>query len=210
MRRSVALPIGIAVAILMVILVASQLVLPPIASSRIEQRLTKNGGSAHVSLHAFPALRLLFHDGDEIDVSGRDLRVELGTGKQRVFQNLDGFGAAHVHLVNVAAGPFVSRSFSLDRDHGSGTYALSLEASFTPSALASYLGSSVGGGLGGLLGGLAGGLAPGGTEPVPVHVQAQLASNGGNPRVLSGAGSVAGVPLGPLVEAVAAAVIARI
>ncbi|HET8673975.1 MAG TPA: hypothetical protein VFL87_10090 [Thermoleophilaceae bacterium] len=210
MRRSVALPIGIALAILIVILVASQLAVPPIASSRIEHRLTKNGGTAHVSLHAFPALRLLFHQGDEIDISGRDLRVELGTGKQKVFQNLDGFGAAHVHLTNVTAGPFVSRSFSLDRDHGSDTYALSLQASFTPSALASYLGSSVGGGLGGLLGGLAGGLAPGGTQPVPVDVQAQVQSDGGNPRVVSGAGSVAGVPLGPLVEAVAAAVIARI
>ncbi len=210
MRRSVALPIGIAAAILIVLFVGSQLALPPIASSRIEQRLTKNGGSAHVSLHAFPALRLLFHDGDEIDIRGRDLRVELGTGRQKVFQNLDGFGAAHVHLTNVTAGPFMSRSFRLDRDHGSSTYALSLEASFTPSALASYLGSSVGGGLGGLLGGLAGGLAPGGTQPVPVEVQAQLESDGGNPRVVSGAGSVAGVPLGPLVEALAAAVIARI
>lgn len=210
MRRSVALPIGITLAILLVLLVGSQLALPPIASSRIEQRLTKNGGTAHVKLHAFPALRLLFHEGDEIDISGRDLRVELGTGKEKVFQNLDGFGAAHVHLTNVAAGPFLSRSFSLDRDHGSDTYSLSLLASFTPSALASYLGSSFGGGLGGLLGGLAAGLAPGGTQPVPVDVRARLQSDGGNPRVVSGAGSVAGVPLGPLVEAVAAAVIARI
>jgi len=209
MRRSVALPIGIAVAILVVILVGSQLAVPPIASSRIEQRLTQNGGTAKVSLHAFPALRLLFHEGDEIDVTGRGLRVELGTGKQKVFQNLDGFGAAHVHLTDVTAGPFESRSFSLDRDHGSDTYALSLQATFTPSALASYLGASVGGGLGGLLGGLAGGLA-GGTEPVPVDVRAQLQSEGGNPRVVSGASSVAGVPLGSLVEAVAAAVIARI
>jgi hypothetical protein len=210
MRRSVALPIGITVAILIVLLVGSQVALPPIASSKIEHRLTKGGGTAHVSLHAFPALRLLFHEGDEIDVTGSGLRVELGTGKDKVFQNLDGFGAAHVHLTDVAAGPFESRSFSLDRNHGSSTYALSLQASFTPSALAAYLGSSFGGGLGGLLGGLAGGLAPGGTEPVPVDVQARLQSDGGNPRVVSGAGSVAGVPLGPLVEAVAAAVIARI
>lgn len=210
MRRSVALPIGIAACLLIVLLGVSQLVLPGIAARRIEHRLTANGGSAHVSLNAFPALRLLFHEGDEIDVTGSGLRVPLGTGREKVFQNLDGFNAAHVHLRDVEAGPFTASSFTLDRGHGSDTYDLGVQASFTPSALAAYLASGVGGGLGGLLGGFAGGLLPGGTQPVPVSVQAQLQSNGGNPQLLSGAGSVAGVPVGPLVVAVAAAVVARL
>jgi len=45
---------------------------------------------------------------------------------------------------------------------------------------------------------------------VPVQVHAQLESNSGNPRVGSGAGTVAGVPMGPILEAVAAAVIAQL
>jgi hypothetical protein len=209
MRRSVALPIGIVVAFLIVVLVATQLILPPLAARRIEHRLTKDGGTAHVSLHAFPALRLLFKHGDSIDVTGDGLSVQLGTGRQHVLNKLDGFGSVHIHLTNVSAGPFDTKSFTLDRGSGSNTYDLGVSASFSPAALASYLGSSVGGGLGGLFGGLAGGLV-GGSQPVPVQVHAQLESNGGNPRVVSGAGTVAGVPMGPVLEAVAAAVIAQL
>jgi hypothetical protein len=210
MRRSLALPIGIAVSFLILLLLVTQLALPPLAARHIEHKLTKDGGTAHVSVHAFPALRLLFQHGDSIDVSGSGLTVPLNTGRQHVLKKLDNFGAAHIHLTDVTAGPFVTKRFTLDKSGGSKTYALGVNASFTPSAMASYLGSSVGGGLGGLLGGLAGGFVPGGNQPVPVAVHVQLASNDGNPRVVSGAGTIAGVPMGPVLEAVAAAVIAQL
>jgi hypothetical protein len=209
MRRSLALPIGIAVAFLILLLLVTQLVLPPLAARHIEHRLTKDGGTAHVSLHAFPALRLLFQHGDSIDVSGSGLIVQLSTGTQQVLKKLDNFGSAHIHLTDVTAGPFHTRRFTLDKQGGSSTYALGVSASFTPASLASYLGSSVGGGLGGLFGGFAGGLVAG-TQPVPVVVHAQLRSDGGNPRVVSGAGTIAGVPMGPVLEAVTAAVIAQL
>jgi hypothetical protein len=209
MRRSVTLSIGIVLALLILILVVTQLVIPPLASRHIERSLTKDGGTAHVSLSAFPALRLLFQHGDKIDVTGDGLRVQLGTGKQHVFNKLDNFGTVHIHLTNVTAGPFDTKVFTLDRSGGSNTYDLGVSASFTPAALASYIGSSVGGGLGGLFGGLTGGFL-GGTQPVPVEVHAQLESQGGNPHLVSGAGTVAGVPIGPVLEAVAAAVIAQL
>jgi hypothetical protein len=209
MRRSVALPIGIVVAFLIVALALTQLLLPVLAASRIQRRLTKGGGSAHVSVHAFPALRLLFHEGDSIRVSGSGLRVQLGTGKQHVLKNLDGFGSAQIHLRDVAAGPFHTRLFTLDKAAGSSTYDLVVQASFSPARLASYFGSALGGSLGGLLGGLAGGLAAG-SQPVPVAVQAQLVSEDGNPRVVGGVGTVAGIPMGPVLEAVTAAIIARL
>ncbi|HEY7632359.1 MAG TPA: hypothetical protein VH817_16760 [Thermoleophilaceae bacterium] len=209
MGRSLALPIGVVVAVVILILVVSQLVLPPLAARQIENRLTKDGGTAHASVHAFPALRLLFKSGDSINVTGNGLNVPLGTGQQKVLDHLDKFGSVHIHLTNVTSGPFETQRFNLDRDHGSSTYELGVRASFTPSALASYLGSAVGGGLGGLFGGLAGGFV-GGTQPVPVRVTAQLESNNGNPRVVSGAGTVGGVPMGPVLEAVVAAVVARL
>jgi hypothetical protein len=210
MRRSVTLPIGIVVAILILVLVVSQLVLPPIAARQIQHRLTKDGGSAHVSLSAFPALRLLFQHGDSITVTGDNLTVPLGTGRQHVLKKLDGFGSAHIRLTDVSSGPFHTDSFILNKSGGHNAYDLAVRASFTPSALASYLGSTVGGGLGGLFGGIAGGLMPGGTQPVPVAVDVRLESNGGSPRVVSGAGTVAGVPMGPVLEAVVAAVVARL
>ncbi|HEY1596273.1 MAG TPA: hypothetical protein VGF74_12810 [Thermoleophilaceae bacterium] len=209
MRRSVALPIGVVVAVLLVVLVLSQLLLPPIAASKIEHRLTKDGGDAQVSLHAFPALRLLFQHGDSIDVTGSGLTVQLGSGGQKVLQKLDHFGAAHIHLTDVRSGPLVTQSFNLDKQSGQHVYEVSVRASFTPSALASYLGSSVGGGLGGLFGGIAGGLVAG-NQPVPVAVEVQMVSNDGAPRVVSGAGTVAGVPMGPVLEAVVAAIVARL
>ncbi|HEX6461408.1 MAG TPA: hypothetical protein VF032_21005 [Thermoleophilaceae bacterium] len=187
----------------------TQLLLPVLAASRIEHRLTKGGGTAHASVHAFPALRLLFHQGDSIRVTGSGLDVQLGTGRQHVLKNLDGFHSAHIDLRDVTAGPFHTQHFTLDKAGGSNTYYLGVQATFTPAALASYLGSSVGGGLGGLLGGLAGGLAAG-SQPVPVSVRAHLVSESGNPRVVSGAGTVAGIPMGPVLEAVAAAVIAQL
>jgi hypothetical protein len=197
------------VGVLLLALVLSQLLIPPIAASKIEHKLTRDGGNAQVSLHAFPALRLLFQHGDSIDVTGSGLNVQLGTGKQHVLKKLDGFGAAHIHLTDVRSGPFETQTFSLDKQSGQSTYDLAIRASFTPSALASYLGSNVGGGLGGLLGGIAGGLVAG-NEPVPVAVNVQLASDSGTPRVISGAGTVAGVPMGPVLEAVVAAVVARL
>jgi hypothetical protein len=210
MRRSLALPIGIAVGFLIFVLLLTQLLLPPLAARQIEHKLTKNGGTAHVSLHAFPALRLLFKHGDSIDVIGNGLSVQLGAGTRQVLKKLDGFGAAHIDLMNVTAGPFEAKRFTLDKEKGSSTYKLGVSASFSPSDLAGYLGSRVGGGLGGLLGGLAGGFVPGASTPVPVAVHAQLASDNGNPRVVSGGGAVAGVQLGPVLEAVAAAVIAQL
>jgi hypothetical protein len=210
MRRSVALPIGIVVAILIVVLVVSQLVIPALAARVIEHRLTKDGGTAHVSLRAFPALRLLFKHGDSISVTGENLTVPLGGGRQHVLKKLDGFDSAHIHLTGVTSGPFHTSSFSLDKSGGGSAYDLAVRASFTPSALAAYLGSTVGGGLGGLFGGIAGGLVLGGAQRVPVAVDVRLASDGGNPRVVSGAGTVAGVPMGPVLEAVVAAVVARL
>lgn len=209
MRRSVALPIGLIAGVLILVLVISQFVLPPLAAREIENRLTKDGGTAHVSLHAFPALRLLFGHGDSISVTGDGLNVPLQSSDQKVLQHLDRFGSAHIHLTNVRSGPFDTESFRLDRSHGSSTYDLGVRASFTPSSLAAYLGSAVGGGLGGLFGGLAGGFV-GGTQPVPVRVSAQVESNDGSPRVLSGAGTVGGVPMGPVLEAVVAAIVARL
>src|SRR5215211_4847164 len=70
MPRVVVLLIGLAA----LLLVASQFALPALAERRAEDRLEEGGGSASADVRAFPALRLLFGDGDSLDVRGRGLR----------------------------------------------------------------------------------------------------------------------------------------
>src|SRR4051794_41203534 len=83
--------LGIVVLVLLALLGISQLVIPLIAEHRIQDRLTAGGGSADVSLSAFPAVRLLFGDGSRIAVNGQglDLMAEGESGEG--FSNLDGY-----------------------------------------------------------------------------------------------------------------------
>ena len=91
-----------------------------------------------------------------------------------------------------------------------GTRRRQVSATTTAAEVGSFLGSQAGGGFGALLGGLAGGSLPGGATPVPVKVNAVIASKDGNAEVRSASGSVAGIPADPLVQIVVAAVAARL
>jgi len=63
----------------------------------------------------------------------------------------------------------------------------------------------MGGPFGGLFGGVAAGALPFGDEPVPVDLDATIRSEDGRPRAVVVNGSIAGLPAGPLVEALAQA-----
>ena len=84
-----------------------------------------------------------------------------------------------------------------------------MQATVTGGALATYAGSQIGGGLGGFLGGLAGTAMPGSGTAIPIDLTATLESRNGHADATSVNGSVAGVPAGPFVEALAAALAAR-
>ena len=73
-------------------LVACQLLLPELAERQVEGRLERDGGSADVSLGAFPAPRLLFGDGDSFEVEGSGVTVDVER-RERVLERLDGFDA---------------------------------------------------------------------------------------------------------------------
>lgn len=76
MRRLRALAIGVAVIIL--VLVVAQIVLPGIAAQRLRDRLSHNGEVLSVSVSAFPAIELLWHQADRVVV--RMGRYRSGTG----------------------------------------------------------------------------------------------------------------------------------
>ena len=202
--------LGVA-ATLLVILIATQVILPRVISSEVEKRLTQDGGTAAVRISAVPALTLAAGRGRSIEVSGDDLVYDLDERNERPFERLDGFGDVKVDLRNLEAGTVQLSTFTLTREGRDQPYSLSMRGTSTPRDLAAELGSATGGTLGGLLGGLASGVLPeagGGT--VPLRMDATVRSEDGRPRVDSARATVAGVPAGPLTEVVLRSVLDRL
>jgi hypothetical protein len=199
------------IALLAVGAIASQLALPPLAEDRAADGLTARGGTAHVSISAFPAIRLLVGDGDRLDVSGSGLVLPVSDVSTDDLGRLDGFDSVSVRLSDVRAGPVTLRQFDLRRD-GSNPYRLRSTGVTSLSALARFGGRSLGGFLGALalrLGARAT-LGAAAHRPIPIHLDMDLTDEGGRVIVVGGSGSVAGIPTGPLAELITAAVAVRI
>src|SRR4051812_43094404 len=194
---------------LLVLLVVAQFALPAFVDGRAEDRLTEGGGSADVRLSALPAARLLFKEGDSARVRAREIELPLIDPDRRVLADLDGFDDVDVQVTDSRAGPLELTSVSLRRDGGDAPYRTEVHGSITASALATFGAGQVGGALGGFLGGLMGGALPFGDRPIPIDLDAVVRSDGGTPRAVTVHGTVAGVPAGPLVEALALALAGR-
>jgi hypothetical protein len=190
-------------------LVVTQLVLPPILAGKVEDRLTAHGGRANVDLDALPALRLLAHEGDRFKLAGHGLEFPLDQ-KQTVFDKLDGFDSVQVRLTDVRAGPFKVRRFELSRG-GGGDYKLASSGESTVAQISSYLTSGLPPFLSSFLNGTARGVTgPAADRPIPFSVEAELASDGGAPRLVRGSGKVAGIPAGPFAALLAQSVVSRL
>jgi hypothetical protein len=202
--------IGIAGAVV-ALLVVAQIVLPRVAAHRVEDRLERDGGSAHAEVSAFPAVTLLGGRGRKLDVTGSDLTYDLSQRGQKPFDRLDGFARVRVDLRSLDAGPVRLRHFLLTRSGRGEPYALSMRGTTTPRDLAAELGTATGGTLGGLIGGLASGALPGDAgENVPLSLDASVTSRGGSPDVDNADATVAGLPAGPLTELVLRSVLDRL
>ena len=205
MRRLLYVAAGI-----LVLLVASQLLVPPYLEHRAEKRLTEKGGHADVSIEALPAVRLLLNDGSRIKVRGDGLHVDLLKSSGKVFDELDRFEKADVRLTRMSAGPFAVRQLTLARNSSDDPYSLVISASVTARALSSYAGEQLGGSFGSFVGRLAGGVVPFSSERIPVEVDADVRSRGGRPEVENVDGSVLGISAGPLAETIASAIADRL
>ncbi len=193
---------------LLVLLGASQILIPPLAEHRIEDRLTSGGGSAEVALEAVPAARLLFADGKRISVSGTglDLRLQQQTD---VLGKLDGFDEVDVRLTDFRAGPFSVASFDLARSGSSAPYELVSSSRTTPGELAQF-GAAQFGLPGGPLLRYFAGQAFGGNQPIPIRLDMSLRSDNGRIVVVSGGGTVAGFPTGPLAQLITSAIVIQL
>jgi hypothetical protein len=201
---------GIIVAgVVVFVLIASQVLIPSLGERRVEDRLTEGGGSAEVTLGAFPAARLLFSDGERFEVEARDLELELDQ-EVRVFDRLDGFSIVEISIEDSIAGPFELASFRLTRD-GDAPYQLVSSGATTPGGLAEAGLESValpGESLADLF--FDQFLGEAGDAQLPVELDLELTSEDGRVRVVSGGGTIAGVETGPLAELITAAIVVQL
>jgi hypothetical protein len=205
MRRNVIVTSAVVLAVLAL---GAQLAIPAFVSSRVEDRLTEHGGSAHVEIHAFPATDLLGGGGDRLKIRGNGLRFDLPAQDEHVFRRMDKFDEVDTELTDFRAGPFAVGRFTLTREKPGRPYRLTLEAQSTARELTEYGGGLVAGPLGDFVGGIGGRLLPLGDEPIPVSIDAQLRSDNGQAKVIDASGDIAGIPAGPFAEALAGAVAA--
>jgi hypothetical protein len=201
----------LALAVLITLLVAIQLALPPLVEREAVKRLTKHGGSARVSVSAFPSLRLLRKEGDRLEVRAEGLVTPPSDPTDKgTLSDLDGFDEVDIQVVGMHVGPLTIARLTLTRKNADEPYKASVQATTTAAAIATFAGGQIGGGLGGFLGGLAGSTMPGAAVPLPIDLDATLTSNQGAVRATSVDGSVAGLPAGPFVEAITAALAGRL
>jgi len=196
----------VALAVILAALAAGQLVLPRVAERQISRGLTERGGVADVSVSAFPAVRLLFGAGSRLEITATGLDLDLESGSAP-FDRLDGFDDVAIAIDGFAAGPFAIETFTLRRA-GEGPYELASRGRATPADVIEFGAGRIGLPGGPLLGGIASGAL--GRTPVPFTLAVALASNAGEVTVVSGDGTVAGLPAGPIAEMITAAIVARL
>jgi hypothetical protein len=202
----------LALAILITLLVAAQLAIPPLLERQAESQLTKHGGHASVELSAFPSPRLLFKEGDSLKVRATGLvtSAPADPSSKGTLSDIDGFGKVDIQVIGMHMGPLTIARLTLQRDNADEPYSAHIQATVTGAALSTYAGGQIGGGLGGFLGGIAGSAMPGATVEIPIDLEATLESDEGAIRTQTVNGSIAGLPAGPFVAALTAALAGRL
>ncbi len=191
------------------LLVVSQILLPSFGERAIEDRLTENGGSADVTLGSVPAFRLFFGDGERFDVRARELELDLDEQKP-VLERLDGFASVDVVIAESSAGPIDLESFELHRDR-SGPYRLTAHGQTSASSLIDYGVDGIDLPAAGGIAGMAMDLLGIDTDfVVPIDFDMEVVSDEGRLRVVSGGGTVGGVPTGPLAELITNAIVIKL
>jgi hypothetical protein len=207
MRRNAIITVAVLIAVLAL---GSQIAIPAYVSSQVEDRLTQNGGSAHVEIHATPAVKLIDGKGDRIEIHASDLRFDFPTESSEVFDHLDGFDEVDAELERVHTGPFEVERFVLHRAEGEDAYRMTMQARSTPEQLTDYAAERLGAPFNGFMGRFATGLLPWDNNPVPVSIDALVRSDEGRITVVRASGDVAGLPVDPIAERLAGAVANRL
>jgi hypothetical protein len=105
-----------AAAVVLVLLVVAQLVLPRIAASRISSRVGRYGHVSHVSVSAWPAVKLLWGDADSVTVSAGSLTLSPAQAAALLWEGR-GVKDMRISAAAVRIGPLSLSAASL-RKHG--------------------------------------------------------------------------------------------
>ncbi|HEX8976832.1 MAG TPA: hypothetical protein VF781_09995 [Solirubrobacteraceae bacterium] len=109
MRRLAALGGLVAVA---VVALAAQLLLPGIAAQRLRDRLARSGQVRSVSVSAFPAIELLWHQADRVTVRLGRYRSTTA-GLSRLLEDASGVGTLQASADELSAGLLTLRNARL-------------------------------------------------------------------------------------------------
>ena len=119
-------------AVLIIAAVTTQLIIPRMAENQTEDRLTKEGGTAEVNIEAVPAVRLLFDDGDKLEVNAREVDIPIDDIQGKSFKEFDGFNEVAVRLALSKVGPFFAENVTIVRGEGRGPVRLHLQGEHVP------------------------------------------------------------------------------
>jgi hypothetical protein len=194
-------------ALVVIALVAAQIFLPRIGENQVEDRLTKDGGTASVEIDAVPAVRLLFNDGDTLKVKAREVSIPIDDIQGKSFKELDGFNHVDVRLTLSKVGPFFAELVTITRGEGDDLYGFTFRGSTSPAEVGEFALAGLPPLLRSALTALAG---RAGSQELPIRLDVNLRSEQGRTRVVGGTGTVAGLPLGGFALGIAGAVISRI
>ncbi|MGH2979181.1 MAG: hypothetical protein ACRDLQ_06045 [Solirubrobacterales bacterium] len=194
-------------AVLVIALVATQILLPRMGESQVEDRLTRDGGTADVTIEAVPAVRLLFDDGDKLVVRGREVNIPVTDLRGGSFKELDGFDEVDVRLGLSNIGPFFAERVTIARGKGEELYAFAYRGSTSAAEVGDFALSGLPPLLRSALTALAG---RAGSQELPIRLDVNLRSDNGRARVVGGTGTFAGLPLSGFALGIAGAIISRI
>jgi hypothetical protein len=194
-------------AVLIIAAVATQLIIPRMAETQTEDRLTKDGGTAEVNIEAVPAVRLLFDDGDKLEVEAQEVDIPIDDIQGKSFKEFDGFNEVDVRIVLSKVGPFFAERVTIVRGEGDDLYGFTFRGSTSPAEVGDFALAGLPPLLRSALTALAG---RAGSRELPIRLDVQLRSEQGRASVVRGTGTVAGLPLGGFALGIAGAVIARI
>jgi hypothetical protein len=194
-------------ALIVVVLVVTQILLPRSGENQVEDRLTKDGGAAEVNIEAVPAIRLLFDDGDKLEVRAQEVTIPLEDIQGKSFKELDGFDDVDVRLSSSQVGPFFADEVTIERGEGEELYAFTFRGSTSAAEVGEFALAGLPPLLRAALTALAG---RAGNQELPIRLDVDLRSEGGRASVVGGSGTVAGLPLGGFALGIAGAIISRI
>ena len=185
----------------------TQAIIPNQAEQEVEDRLTRDGGNADVTVKAIPAIRLLFDDGDVIEVDARRVNIPIEDLRGGSFKELDGFDEVDVRLLRSEIGPFTANRVRLERPEGQENYDFAFAGSTSAGQLADFALGALPPTLRSLIETIGGRPAE---TPIPIRLDAELKSQGGRADLVTGSGTVAGLPLGGIALPIAGAIISRL